>query len=412
VKLHHLADTGRVLEVRTSKGDLRTPTRGLMHTEFSKFRSLSEFMPRNSWSIDALPNPLQEVVLDYNNDNLDGLANSNGYYKRQISRIRRAIPSGAKRLTLSFFQMKSGTRALTDQDIVSLVDLQIDSGRLDLISIPDPNIISTDANPLRRALEKANVRLKQLREDQARIVPYLDMNTDPPALRERLDLIKDDYNMIGFRYRRVRPSRRVIREVMAEKDTMIHVSGAWKHYSNDMRIVPEMHILPVDCVDSVCAYKKPGFPRPPAASKPDTVFAEPDSRTVDAVTMQLRSAIQTSRSPAEKEYFFEPVALGYYTRSEHNDEFSGVIGCDCPLCTDKAIDEFYHEYYRNDGKSDIRKLRVHLCVHELFASYHEFANAQTEIETNSYKEYLESKPAIVNNINAIQELSPTLEDYF
>ncbi len=383
-----------------------------MQSEFNNFLDLSRYSPRRSWNMDVLPNPIQEVVLEYGDAELNKLSNSNGYYRSQKTRIRRVTRPRLKRLTLASVQLKNKTRALTDHDIRILVDLQIDSNRLDLITVPDPNYTSPNLEPLKRALDTAHTRVKQLREDHGRVVPFLDLYTEPPYLRERLEYLSRIYPMIGIRYRRARPSRLVVRDVMQDKEVLVHASGVQKHYSNDMRVIPELHILPVDFFDSVCAFKKRGFPTKTRRIEPGEVFEESKPRKIDKDAWRLRATVKARKDPADSAYYFDPTPLGYYTISDHKKEFGGMIGCSCPICQGKTrIEDFIDEYYYHKGSQNISKLKSHLAVHELFASFEEFTRSQTEIRKSSYVEYLQSKFAIAQNLENIVELQPTLDQF-
>jgi hypothetical protein len=399
VKIEHVANTGRVLQIDTNKNRINTPTRGLIHTEHDKFSSLAKYTGQNQWlNSVTIPNKIHEIVLDYTKESLGGLLQNNEFFKSQLQKLKGLAKGQNGRHTHAFIQIRKQTEALDERDVIGLVELQARCNRLDVITVPDPNPYAPTHGPLRNALKTAKKRLSKYGIDPGLIVPYLDLKTNQNPFAQRIDfLLEENYDMIGIRYREhAVGSSLVIEGIADEQATWFHISGVKSRHSSH-RSVPGIHIIPVHSYDSMSSYKGPGFiPRPR-----NQVFAEPTPRTADPLTMQLAAARQAA---APKMEIFDSVALGFLNPSQYREMFGNNLNCKCQLCRGKTIDDFEGYGYVN-GEFNGSKLAAHLTVHEMICSYLEFEQSQDSIERESYLDYLRTKPVINQNYNKIEELT-------
>lgn len=398
VRIEHIASTGRILQIDTNRNRIRTPTRGLIHTEHNKFSSLANYTDQNQWlrSI-TIPNQIHEIILDYTKESLGSLLKNNEFFKKQLGRVKRLTRAQNGRHTHIFTQMRKQSEALSKEDIIGLVELQARCDRLDVITVPDPNPFASGHSPIKKALEIAKDRLTKHGIDSGLIMPYVDLKTNQEPFSQRLDfLLSEGYDVIGIRHRENAVGSSLVIEGSGEKETWFHVSGVKSRHSSH-RSVPGLHIAPVHSYDSMTAYKGTGFiPRPP-----EQVFAEPRPRSADPVTMQLTAARQ---AVAPKMEIFDSIALGFLSPLQYRNMFGTQLNCVCPLCVGRTIDDFQEYGYANDEFSST-KLAAHLTVHEVICSHLELQNSQNSIARESYLDYLATKPIIRQNYNEIEELT-------
>jgi hypothetical protein len=404
IKIVHTANRGRVVNININDKKFTTPTRAITHSELTSFYKVLEYQTsKRITDVVTPPNNIQETVLDFHDIDLRRLVEENEFYNRKRTFLKNTSSIGQNRVQLCNIMLRNQSEPIGESSIDILTHLQRQVDSLDAISIPDPLKTSSEIQGLANALTKAQRILDDFGE-QRKLVPFLDLDTSPAGIRSRLlYLVDSGYRMIAFRYRPNIPSAYAVAETVSDKDLWIHLSGVHKQRSRPSPVVPQIHLMPFFSFDSMASYKAPaggGFrsaqengPFPTVPERPD-----PDASGQEIVE------IKTSGTRINREARFDSAALGYLTRVEHNAIIGESLNCDCFICQNLNINQFFEKYGYNNGSFSRPKMRVHLLVHELHASYQELNSCQMAIKESDYATYLWNKPVIQRYNTGIPEI--------
>ena len=348
----------RCCVVDTPKGRFETPSRALSSQEAGPFLKTSlTWMP--------LVNSIYEHYRTFTLQDIDELRNRNGTMKNLISKISEIKSKHDEKLSLFYPIRRKKEITFGDKAIRTLIDLQYLSG-FDMITVPD---YWPDDCGIKEVLKKYE-KLKRGIENNLDtvLVPYVRLNRSPNEFESLLSgLIKMDFSIVGLEYYapldKYYPNLIKLRGFsMKSEHTIFHASKVSPRYGRSKIRLSNLHALGLFGIDTVS--------RGAAAAGGGTQKIESIRR-------------------------FSPKSLGVLDKNEYTqDEMLSVKDCNCPLCNEKTVAEFYEDYSkRPNGK---KKSTIFLAsvskVHEAFSSYEEFKKTVKHIHKNTYmEEYVPSK---------------------
>lgn len=348
----------RCCVVDTPKGRFETPSRALSSQEAGPFLKTSlTWMP--------LVNSIYEHYRTFTLQDIDELRNRNGTMKNLISKISEIKSKHDEKLSLFYPIRRKKEITFGDKAIRTLIDLQYLSG-FDMITVPD---YWPDDCGIKEVLKKYE-KLKRGIENNLDtvLVPYVRLNRSPNEFESLLSgLIKMDFSIVGLEYYapldKYYPNLIKLRGFsMKSEHTIFHASKVSPRYGRSKIRLSNLHALGLFGIDTVS--------RGAAAAGGGTQKIESIRR-------------------------FSPKSLGVLDKNEYTqDEMLSVNDCNCPLCNEKTVAEFYEDYSkRPNGK---KKSTIFLAsvskVHEAFSSYEEFKKTVKHIHKNTYmEEYVPSK---------------------
>jgi len=414
VNLRNQGTSGRIMEAEIEHKRFSTPARVVNNVEKGLVDEFFAMYSSGVLSGEIPPCEIQETVLDFNDSTVEKLCNRNEEVGNRTRFISTRNKNRESRLKISNIRFMGGTE-WNEEAVKLLTKLQIDSKCLDLISVPDPIYNDSSTFSLIDAYEVAREVLDERGLDNVRLLPNLDLATEPPDLETRLkELIDMGLDCIAFRHRpRTYASALRVSRLLSDKDVWVHLSGVRKKMVDGT--VPAIHIQPLYSFDSVSAFKgyRPGgstrsyddgrlSPAKHPRKSPDVV---PDDQDVIQI-------ITPPSDPFLKLARFDASVLGILNKFQHLALLGPDLNCECLLCRGKDTHTFY-DYGLDRERVSRSKFRIHQTLHELWASQNEFVNARTSIIETGYNTYLRQKPVIQANEHHIEGLisQTTLDDF-
>ncbi|MFW9797766.1 MAG: hypothetical protein ACFFE2_12065 [Candidatus Thorarchaeota archaeon] len=168
--------------------------------------------------------------MDFKTDDIKRLSTDNRFFNYQSSRIRQHCKNGPHRMRFCNIQIRGQQEAIDPHLLEMVALMQVKSSATDMISVPDPSYEEKSGSRLLDALNVSRNMLDQLGLDSTRIVPHLDLGTEPLSMEQRLLHLKDSgYDVIAIRYRAGKiPSAMQVTRTLSKSDIWIHLTGAPK----------------------------------------------------------------------------------------------------------------------------------------------------------------------------------------
>lgn len=429
----------RIIEVNTKKQTFETPNRAINSTESNYKKEVIGAFARLDDSLDSLSlcyeNPVFEVVRNYERsdrkDNLRDMLTKNGPFNEEIKRNLKPKLSGYEdKICLFYPRLNKGVK-LTFDDIKTLIDLQRESG-FDFITVPDL-YPSTRANEFEKLCNSARNRIESF---DFEIIPYIDIEMDHALFKQKISAVIDNgFNMLGLTARAIRPNYanyRYIETISKNKDIWIHASNITRCIDYGRKHVSQPHVLSIYGIDTYALESRAAGVGCSfsldlhyvqhlkvdkvnneliEAFKNNNCFLSNNANiiTINEKKWEIKDGIKKYKikfddkklniygdikpQPPENVKMFDINSLGVISKRELQERYGNKINCDCPICQGKDLDGFYKDYFVDPkGKNEeLKYLRYHAYIHEVFASYSEFKKERLSIKENDSKNYFDGK---------------------
>lgn len=360
---HHLGP--RALTIKTSKRTIETPTRSIISSE-------ARYHAGTSLSYEPLENEIFEYVKNHTPETVQSLASRNGPMAEETAKLRSLGDRYSDQVRLSYprFNRVSG---LSMEELRAVVDSAI-FAEYDLIPIPDMS--PGEGGTLRPEFAKSIGKLREYVEEKgARVaVPYIDMANPPDVFKEKVALLlATEFDVIGLVYRNPEKNYANFTHVnsLSDRKVWFHASGVGRYWK---RIASQPHLPQRFGIDTVGIDAPLGGGNGDAAPKPPETVRRYDAR-----------------------------ALGLWTKEEAQQLHGNDLGCKCPICAGKTLKTFYEGYQKRPAGKKISPeyLRQVACVHEVYASYTEFAASREWVKKKEFDDYLGSKAAFKGTLDGL-----------
>ena len=185
VKIKDSGTSGRILEVEIGRKQFTTPTRVANHVENGLVDDyFVKYSPKGIIG-EIPPCEVQETVLDFNELRVHKLCEKNGELHSERRFLRGHNRNRDSRLKICNIRLSKNTT--WNEDAIKLLTvMQIKADCLDLISIPDPIYNGRSSLNLLSSYKIARETLDNHGLDNVRILPNLDLATEPSDLEPKL----------------------------------------------------------------------------------------------------------------------------------------------------------------------------------------------------------------------------------
>lgn len=348
---------GRVLSVKTDKGEFLTPNRPVSSTEVNYKAAVG--------CDDPYDNQILEFVGIFNEQYLMGLHTKNGPFGNRRRKIARMARDYGDIDAMFHMQPQWGRRNLvyTEKDIKFLVELQY-RANLEFIRIPDK---SPNSKP--EDFEEVVLGYAGLVKDQFKLepVPLLDLAMDPDTFRRKLSIIvrnkTDTFKMVAFQHRSFEQAPANYGYIWDYRDEDI-----WFHLSGVNRLLPANH------------WTTAGLHYPQRFG----------IDTCARLTQQVPVIVPPK--PLMKVKRFDSGTLGIIPLEEHSQRYGDNLACKCPVCVGKTLPDYVDTYKLDHrGIENSGTLDKWNKVHEVFASTSEFDTGRDAIREDRLREYFLTK---------------------
>ncbi len=350
---------GRVLKVNVSSKSksFETPTKAPTTTEINAKQNVSFDGP--------FLNPIFEITQRFNNEeSVRSLHRKNGVFARRMREINAHAESFKDRSIVKFYPQIADDVTLSDRDMLSLIDLQIDS-HLPIISLPEPSKnCSSDVfyNNFLKYWEYVYNR-----DPEATLMPYLNINQHHYLFRAKLKQLLEHegaLHTIGIKFASINEFRPNLMDLAELGKTEF-----WVHCSSVKRF--------------------PGWQAPNAQLHALQRF------NIDTVSIE----IPQGRGGGTKHYntarYFDSNNMLIPPVKEIVDS-EGNLSCDCPVCSNQNINDLASQLRPYVTKD--RSLRTNMNdlfkVHEVYASTKEFELSRDNIKNDELTEYFKNKAGL------------------
>lgn len=347
---------GRVLKVSSNLESFETPNKVPTSTEINAKMEIGFDDP---WL-----NPVFEIANRFNKiDNIRRLHRKNGAFgdkKREI--IAHVERFKGYSLTKYHPQIAYGIE-LSDRDIRTLIDLQIESG-LDIITIIEPTPLN-DIDLFERNFTRYWDYINDINPN-AVVMPYLSLKQENDIFERKLQVLSEhekSLKTIGVRFASMteyRPNLLSLSE-FSDNDFWIHCSAGRKipHWQTPNA---QLHALQRFGVDTFSIEIPQGGPGKVTGSYDTVNFFDRDTITFPKIT---------------------------------NMASTGKIKCNCPICSQQDLSQVVSDLKAYNPKRET-KLMVNdfAKVHEVFASTNELEISRQKIKEDSLVEYFDEKPGL------------------
>ncbi len=350
---------------------------------------------------DFFPNPFLEEVLDLSKSSLMKLHTINGNYKRILNKIKRDVATYDKGPVLLFPRMKKDSVKLSDLDLTVIIDIQGESGVIDLVGIPDPchGVFSLEfKEQMTNALKRLESKFPELYP-----VPFIRLDQDRPVALKKINWLLDQ-NLEIMSFVLIGDSRTglyAVESALKDKKVWIHLSNLKKEFSNNIPIAIR-NIRPLDGFDTVSAWK--GYGGGGTTGSSDRMAENVGSRRV----YTREEVLERRKKAKSKEKFFSRNALGFLTVEEYEFRYGSDLDCNCPICNQGSIDS------RKETERRFKDKRIPLEIHETVASSNEITeNLRLAVSEDTQSDYLLSKSLIRENQGSmIKYLNTKLNNFY
>jgi len=385
---------GRVVKVSSKKKSFETPTKAPTSTEINGKRNISFDGP--------FMNPVFEIAQRYLKiENVHSLHRKNGVFSRKISEINAYADSLVDRYLVKYFPQIPNGIELSDRDIRTLIDLQLESN-INLITIPEP---SNDCSPeiFQKNFTDYWEYIAEVKPT-ATAMPYLSLKQDHELFDNKLNILKEyehSLHTIGIKFasmREYRPNLMSLAE-FSEYDFWVHCS-AGRRVSNWREVSPggQLHALQRYGVWVHCsAGRRVSNWR---EVSPGGQLHALQRYGVDTVSIE----IPMGGGASDKDY----TTTRYFNRTGvtipqiiKSVDSEGNLQCGCPICSGQNLEDVAGNL--NRFTSDKRPLRSVVSdfskVHEVFASTSEFDVSRQKIKEDSLKDYFNEKEGLKDHLD-------------
>ena len=347
---------GRILQVKSQIGDFETPTRVPNSSELNA--------KINTHFDEPWDNPVFEVANRFaDTDQVSALHQRNGTWAHR----RRGLAAFVDRfsgyaLTKYYPQLPADAR-LSDRDIMSLVDLQLEAG-FQVISLPEPYPTCTPER-FERSLRRTWEQVEQNRPE-ATVMPYISVRQGPSGFKQKLRTVRQYEGSlwaIGIRFgspSEYRPNYFELAE-FSSRPFWVHASGV-RRYVSPENPAGQLHALDRFGVDTVSAE----VPQPPT---------------------------QPSLDWSRVRYFDRRSVT--YPRISAVARKGERLPCDCPVCKRQLLESFVQGLKKLEPQGEIA-LRVNNAsrVHEVYSSTDEFSAVRETIRAGALDSYFRKKEGL------------------
>ena len=362
VKIKHGEELkGRVLKIHSKTGSFETPTKAPTSTELNGKGNIGFDEP--------FLNPVFEITQRYANDKISDLHRKNGVHNRRISDINAHADTLINRYLVKYFPQYSKDTILTEDDILSFIELQCESN-INVITLPE---IKNNAS--KDDFEKNLNKYWKFVEDnkpEAVLMPYLNLSQDADLFREKLKVLSEHEGSlfsIGIKFASLREYRPNLRSLasFSDKEFWVHCSSIKRANWNSSIPSSQLHILQRYGIDTVSIEIPMAMGRP---KKDKPIF--------------------------QTKYFNnEKVTIPNISESLHD----GDLICDCPICRQQNFEELTEDLRRYAvGKSINAVLNDFSKVHEVYASTEEFKVSRQMIKEDSLNNYFSEKEGLKGDL--------------
>lgn len=357
IKIKHGEELkGRVLKVHAKTGSFETPTKAPTSTELNA--------KKNIGFDDPFLNPIFEIVQKFTQGSISNFYKTNGYHSNKIKEINAHSDTLINRNLVKYFPQFRKDTILNDDDILSLIDVQLESN-LNVISLPE---IKEDASLIEF---KNNVekfwKYSEEEKPEAVFMPYLNLNQGPDLFREKLNYLadyEDSLHAIGIKFaspNNYRPNLRTLAS-FSDKAFWVHCSSIKRANWNASIPSSQLHIL-----------QKFG---------------------VDTVSIEIPMAVGGGKDkPILKTKYFnnDKVTIPSIDESMHD----GSLTCNCPICRQRNFNELTDDLKRYQADRSINSvLNDFSKIHEVYAATKEFDISRQRIKDGDLNNYFSEKDGL------------------
>ncbi len=342
-----------------------------------------------------------EIVIDYQNQaDINAVLNNPHLTQNLESKIR----NKSRNNTENIFQLRVPSDVQFSRDqLTNLIQLQVQVGRLSVITIPDPAIghagLFWENQIMPRALELAQEFVNTGRVNT--YIPSVSLNQRQEVVERKITwLLNHHVPSIGLKAEGARAHNRlnVATEIINKSryPVWVHLFDVPKKL---LRQVSQIHLAPLAGVDTISIRKGKSRGRPPQAPLTTPDFPTPEGIPLDA---GVGGPTPPAPSPIRRD-LFEGRALGFLSGNEQIHNFGNELMCRCPVCREAhfSVEELL-ELLSQPDRANLLK------VHEYNAFPRELNDIQVAIHNNNLENYYNSKSLINLHRTRIREKYPQL----
>ena len=350
---------GRILKIHAKTGSFKTPTKAPTSTELNA--------KKNIGFDDPFLNPIFEITQRFTQGAISNFYKTNGYHSTKIKEINAHADTLIKRNLVKYFPQFRKDTILNDDDMLSLVDVQLESN-LNVISLPE---IKEDASLIEF---KNNVekfwKYSEDEKPESVFMPYLNLSQDPELFWEKLNYLAEyegSLHAIGIKFAspmKYRPNLRTLAS-FSDKEFWVHCSSIKRANWNASIPGSQLHIL-----------QKYGV---------DTVSIEIPMFGGDGNNKKDKPILKT------KYFNNDKVTIPSIDESMHD----GSLTCNCPICQQRNFNELTEDLKRYQGDRSINSvLNDFSKIHEVYAATNEFEVSRQRIKDGDLIKYFSEKDGL------------------
>ncbi|WP_458454840.1 hypothetical protein [Methanobrevibacter sp.] len=356
---------GRILNIHAKTGSFKTPTKAPTSTELNA--------KKNIGFDDPFLNPIFEITQRFSPGSISNFYKTNGYHSRKIGEINAHADTLINRNLVKYFPQFRKDTILNDDDMLSLVDVQLESN-INVISLPE---LKEDASLIefKNNLERY-WKYCESEKPEAILMPYLNLSQDPDLFREKLNYLADyegSLQAIGIKFaspNTYRPNLRALAS-FSDKEFWVHCSSIKRANWNSSIPSSQLHIL-----------QKFGV---------DTVSIE--------IPMAMGDGNNAKDKPILKTKYFnnDKITIPSIEESIHD----GNLICNCPICRQRNFNELTEDLKRYQGNRSINAILNDFSkIHEVYAATSEFEISRQRIKEGDLNKYFKEKEGLKDYVSA------------
>jgi hypothetical protein len=344
----------RVAEIRTDKGEFKTPSRAATSTEYNYKKNLK--------IVEPFENSVGEYVARFNSDDIKRFGSRNGSYSSRL-RTASSYTDTMKYVISKAYPQYPFEYNFPDEVIRLILDVQVESG-LDMVSIPHS---AGQLRNLSRHYNRWASYVERCAETHGRkvvAVPHVPMKLPEETFQSIIRSLWDEksrFPVIGLIYGSITANKINYSFLRShnDKDVWLHMSAVERISHAAAGPIAQMHLPQIYGIDTVSA----GIPWGGGGGPPPSYRK---LRYYDRPTLSLPRIEDWIRS--------------------HRREDSG---CGCPICQGHSFDRIVRDFIAQRTQAiDLTPLFGVFRLHEVFQSTEELEQGQRYISENAFAQYL------------------------
>lgn len=361
---------------------IKTPYWAIIHTERKRLIRGINLIHQRPPSF-----KIHELVFDYRNQNdIQNVLSNNNLINRIINRIRLETREDSENILQ--FRTSNEIRFSSTQ-LRRIIQLQANSDRLSVLTIPDP-IIGESGIVWEAIMDSALNFARDLVDtgNSETVMPTVSLNQPIKKIERKIYwLLNRKINALALRAvgsfsKRLQRVTEILNQ--GSINIWIHLFDLSKKYLQ----LSQAHLVPLSGIDTVSLKK--GYPR---GRIPQPTVDTGDFPTPEGVPLEVDEEIFELPIEEQPHDLFEGRALGFLNSQEQISSFGHELFCRCPLCrkANYSVTGLIELLSQQDRKALLQ-------VHECYAFPEELKAIQQAIINNEIRNYYESKTLI--NLNS------------